>query len=103
MDAKTLRRLERIEKRAERLNARIIRLAAKLDHLQRSDPEYADYVDVYLSLYSDEPLSIRVYYERKAELSQLNALLMKCPPEEYAALWEAHKARLQYLERVLAV
>jgi hemerythrin-like domain-containing protein len=103
MDKATENRIAAIETTVAEIDATIARLQQERENALLSDEEYASYVDQYSSVYDDEPLSIREYYLKVAELEQINSKFDKAKREEdFEALWDKYAKRLQELERVLA-
>jgi len=102
MDAETLERIERITAKADELRIQIRDLEADLENVYEEDEEYAGYLQAYRSYYTDEPLTIRRYYELSEELEVLNGQFKHCPPAQFEDLYQRYERRIQYLERVLA-
>jgi hypothetical protein len=96
-------RVETIERVTQTLNGVIAHFIHLRDLVALLDEEYASYLEHYRSYYTDDPLPIRQYYERMAELEAINALFVGSAESiDFEALYQKHKHRIQYLERVLA-
>jgi uncharacterized protein YydD (DUF2326 family) len=99
-------RIERIEEELKRIDRDIRALRKEREEVLRSDEEYASYVDWYEGYYEDLPLSIHQYYERSAELAELNKkfndVYHRGDTEAYEDCWRKNEVRLLQLERMLA-
>jgi len=103
MDQDTLQRIERIETKGAALRAQIATLEQELANLYSAEDEgYANYLTAYRSHYSDDPLSIRRYYELSEEMDEINTVISQADEHDFDDLWHRFGNRLQYLERVLA-
>lgn len=93
--------IERIEAEVQRIEKEIALLKKRREAVLMSDEEYASYVEHYQAYYDDEPLPIRAYYQKMAELEAINALFNQSDVD-YEALWQQNGQRIAELERMLA-
>jgi predicted RNase H-like nuclease (RuvC/YqgF family) len=103
MDKDTENRIVAIETTVAEIDATIARLQQEREAAMLSDEEYASYVEHYRAFYADEPLPIREYYTKMAEIEQINSEFDKAKKvEDFEALWHKYAKRLDELERALA-
>lgn len=113
MDEETLAKVERVERELREIDAQIEALYAKRHEVERSDQEYAEYLErfEYLQGFTERegvPLSIRAYYRAVVALDALNAKARAMIGEgnEYGhEAWlefiEEHKADFERLEALV--
>jgi len=90
-------RIATVETRIGDIDAQILWLRKEREEVLRSDEEYADYLDDC----DHEPLSIRAYYQKMAELDGMNEEIMAADGEEFERLWSKYGDRIARLERLL--
>lgn len=97
-----LETIERIENQLAEIDDEIRRLELEKDKIIEGDEEYSNYLAAYQSYYDDQPLTIREYYHRMAELEAINQEFKESGPDNIEALMRKHGKRLMQLERCLA-